>query len=386
MPARPPYQPIDTGTLHGDTDWRVELFRAIAASLVVGAHYAAFFTGGVTVVNFFFTGVDLFFVLSGYVFAPYLLERRPMRLAPFFTRRLFRIYPLYLVALAAYALLRLGDPELGSAALKHLFMLHTLEDRHVAFYFNPAFWSLPPEVEFYLCLPLFARLCRHRHGFALLLSAAIAGRLLINWLLPPSHLAVTPAVVLSFHLPGLLVEFLMGTMAYGVVQRLQRGANMPGAALAAAAGFVLLWAWGGYVAAQMAAGGDALLQRNVLTRGNVGWVAALGYAAVLAGAVPLLSRVRATSALPRLALWTGGCSYGIYLFHNLAPAALERLPGSPAGPLLGLLGIALTVAASAFLHRWYEEPLRRQGRRLAQRLSGRQDPALERETPPPLRS
>jgi peptidoglycan/LPS O-acetylase OafA/YrhL len=373
MTSSPVPHDAAAAALRGDSDWRIELFRAIAASLVLTVHYLPFFTDQPSIANFFFTGVDLFFVLSGYVFAPYLVAQRPLRAGSFFTRRFFRIYPLYLLALAAYALLRWGDPALGAETLKHVFMLHTLENRQVAFYFNAAFWSLPPEIEFYLCLPIFAWLCRRRYGFAALLAGAVLLRLAINLQLPASPDAVTPAFILSFHLPALLVEFLFGSAAYVLVQKLggsaSRGAmrTLPWELGLLLAGLAALWLWGGYVAAQLATGGNVQLEGNPITRGNVGWFAAAAYAAMVAAAVSLLSRVAVQGRIARFALWAGGCSYGVYLFHTLAPAVFRRSPIGVSQPVVGLVCLALTVLVAALLHRHYEDPLRRRGRRLAKR-------------------
>jgi peptidoglycan/LPS O-acetylase OafA/YrhL len=358
--------PAEPGTaapaLRGDSDWRIELFRAIAASLVLSVHYLTFFTDRTTYANFFFTGVDLFFVLSGYVFAPYLVEQRSLKASPFFTRRFFRIYPLYLLALAAYAALKWHEPALGTSALKHVFMLHTLENRQVAFFFNAAFWSLPPETEFYICLPLFAWLCRKRYGFAWLVAGAVVLRIVVNSMSPNS---VDGIVVVSFHLPGLLIEFLLGALAYLAVRRFAKSTNAAWAAICLLAGLLALWLWGSYVVAQLASGGNSLLESNPLTRGNVGWFAAIGYAAVLAGSVSLLSRLAPSGRIAKAALWAGGCSYAVYLFHTLAPAVFERSGTSLSREAIGVISIIITVLVAALLHRWYEEPLRQWGRRKA---------------------
>lgn len=67
--------------------------------------------------QFGWTGVDLFFVLSGYLIAGQLFasikRNAPIHLHEFFIKRFFRIIPAYLVMLALYSLfplLRERDP------------------------------------------------------------------------------------------------------------------------------------------------------------------------------------------------------------------------------------------------------------------------------------
>jgi peptidoglycan/LPS O-acetylase OafA/YrhL len=71
------------------------------------------------------------------------------------------------------------------------------------------------------------------------------------------------------------------------------------------------------------------------------------------------------------ALWAGRWSYGIYLFHNAAPALLTRLWPSVQGWPLLLLSLAFTLVVAAALHSLVEWPARQWGRRLAHRLERR---------------
>lgn len=56
------------------------------------------------------TGVDLFFVLSGYLIYGSLMAR-PQSFAPYFARRLERIYPTFMAVFAAYSLLSIALPQ-----------------------------------------------------------------------------------------------------------------------------------------------------------------------------------------------------------------------------------------------------------------------------------
>ena len=364
-----------TGLAASDaTDWRVEMFRAIAAVMVMVVHYLHYFGGTKTLFLYFFTGVDLFFVLSGFVFAPYLLRGRRLEPAPFFIRRFFRLFPLYLLSLGAYGVLRWGDPQLPAMLWKHALMAHTLESRAIAFYFNPAYWSLPPEVEFYLLLPAMAWLCRMRWGFVALVGIAVVMRVIVTAMLPAGHLDESGAAIASFHLPGLLLEFLFGVMAWGWVAREKRQHALRCDSALLGAGVLLSVGWAIVVVGQLSEGGDALLHANPLTRGNVAMVAALGYALIVAGAMGLVSQVEVPQRVQRFALWAGGCSYAIYLLHLLAPAVLHKANPALAGPALGIAAAAVTIAAASLLHSLFEDPMRRWGRRIASRRTQAQQP------------
>src|SRR5690554_6518793 len=84
-----------------ENEWSIELLRGVAAMMVDYAHYHAMAGIDASLSVFTFTGVDLFFVISGFVFAPYFFGKS-LEAKPFFIRRFFRIYPLYVVGVAVY--------------------------------------------------------------------------------------------------------------------------------------------------------------------------------------------------------------------------------------------------------------------------------------------
>ena len=70
--------------------WVVEAWRGVASALVVWAHWAAPLGLPMGFTAFAFTGVDLFFVLSGFVFAPVLMQRPVPSLRAYALRRVLR--------------------------------------------------------------------------------------------------------------------------------------------------------------------------------------------------------------------------------------------------------------------------------------------------------
>jgi len=339
-------------------DPAIEALRGFAALMVVTVHYARFVTGDAGAWGVASTGVDLFFVLSGYVFAPY-LSGKPLEMVPHLVRRFFRLYPLYVCALLTYVVLKLPDPSAWRHFWSHLFMLHTLGSLDVAFFYNPAFWSLPPEVEFYLLLPLLGLLMR-RLRFAWLLLAALAMHLALVALAQPGE-ATTARAIATVHLPGLLIEFCLGALAW----KLARDYRSPGAARARL--FLgLAWLVGVTVVYGLVVAPRNGVADSAWVGGNVGLAAAVGYAAVVSA---LANRGDAIVGWRlRACLVAGQLSYAIYLFHNAAAQLLKKLWPQAAGWTAVAASLAITLLVAFALHHALEAPARNFGRQLSRRI------------------
>src|SRR5213080_3189559 len=136
----------------------LDLLRALAIIVVVIYHAALFgFKLPGRVDRFGWIGVDLFFVLSGYLIggqllAPLARDRR-INLGRFFARRALRIMPAYFVVLAIYFLL---PPWREYAEMSQPLWKVLLSVQNIALHGGTAFshaWSLAVEDQFYLALP-----------------------------------------------------------------------------------------------------------------------------------------------------------------------------------------------------------------------------------------
>src|SRR5438045_2749299 len=159
----------------------LDLLRALAIIVVVVYHAALFgfkLPGGVD--RFGWIGVDLFFVLSGYLIggqllAPLARDQR-IKLGRFFARRALRIMPAYFVVLAIYFLLPSWREysEMSQPLWKFL-----LSVQNIALHGGTAFshaWSLAVEDQFYLALPfLLLFLFRRPHATILVPSLIVIG-------------------------------------------------------------------------------------------------------------------------------------------------------------------------------------------------------------------
>lgn len=369
LPGTPPQALASAAPL-----WSVEGWRAVAALLVLWAHWGPPLgwpgTGPQGLMLFAFTGVDLFFVLSGFVFAPALLQRPVQSLPAYALRRVLRIYPAYLAALALYVWLAWQAERPLLHVPEHLLMAH-LQSREMAFYYNPAFWSLPVEMEFYVLVPVLgAWMARSRVAarqplergwrkwqgghwrWPLLCLTVLAVRLVVLGLADSA--AQNFAYVLLNHVPGLLVEFLLGAWVW---QRAQRPLARSHARAWGAGGLA-----GWCVLAALFVHWRATVPAWLL--GQLGLFAAVCFAALLLASLRMAQPGRAVLATAR---WGGHLSYSLYLLHMawLAPAlAWSGRWGAGTGSALALAGL---LACCLALHWCIEEPARRWGRSRARR-------------------
>ena len=136
--------------------------RTLAISLVFIYHYGQLFPhprwlNGFS--KFGWTGVDLFFVLSGYLIASQLflkiVQGKPLSYYRFFIKRFFRIIPAYLVVLAIYFCIPYAREWESLAPLwKYLSFTQNLNLNLLTQRTFSHAWSLCIEEQFYLALPL----------------------------------------------------------------------------------------------------------------------------------------------------------------------------------------------------------------------------------------
>lgn len=350
-----------------DDDPVIEALRGWAALMVMATHYIQLLPSQTGLWGFASTGVDLFFVLSGYVFAPYLFGK-PLSLAPHLIRRFFRLYPLYICALLLYVGLHLPASSAWDHFGIHLVMGHTLASPEIAYFYNAAFWSLPPEVEYYLLLPLLAwsaiRFASARHRFTALLVLAALMHLALVAAGTPNE-GITARAIATIHLPGVWIEFMWGSMAYALAQHAGRVANR---LLRLVSGLMVLVGMVFLYASYVAPVNGLASTPPAWIGGNMGVGAALGYSLLLSALVSAKGQ-QVTNGKRWFTPWflfMGQLSYGVYLFHNAAPLLLRRLWPELGGAALVLLCVALTLLLATAAHYAIERPLRNYGRSLSQ--------------------
>lgn len=339
-------------------NFAVEAWRGVASLMVLWSHWGPPLGWPMGPMSFAFTGVDLFFVLSGFVFAPTVMAGRLPALAPYALRRFARIYPAYLAALALYVLLawHAGRPLLYLP--EHLLMAH-MQSREVTFYYNPVFWSLPAEVAFYGLVPVLAVWLSHntQRRWTALFAVALASRLLMVPLADGTTQNL--AYVGLHHLPGLLIEFLMGIWAWQRSRQPLKAAHAGALALAALLGWLVLA--GLFHQLQQWSGGYDW------RHGQIGLAAAACFALALRASLSA-PPPRTDRWGERCVQWGGKLSYTVYLLHIawLQPAQwLVREWGSAAGSAAALAALGFSCW---LLHCLIEEPARTWARAWANRM------------------
>lgn len=221
-----------TGRLIAEIDG----LRFVSIALVVLFHLAGYVavrhgipsssedaTGVFRVLSHGHYGVQLFFVISGFVLglpfaAQHLAGGRAVRLRPYFVRRITRLEPPYVLSmllLAPAVVVMSGTPP--REIVPHL--LASLAYLHNAVYgegsiINSVAWSLEVEVQFYILAPLLATAAfRWRSAAArrAVLLAACAGIVAVQVLWMQGVPALTLASFLQFFLLGFLLADLYTT-------------------------------------------------------------------------------------------------------------------------------------------------------------------------------
>jgi peptidoglycan/LPS O-acetylase OafA/YrhL len=168
----------------------LDTLRACAIVLVLMSHYSVVVSHKSTfgfLTDMGWMGVDLFFVLSGYLIGNQILSPlargTTFSLKTFFVRRLLRTVPNYYVVLALYLLL---PAQLGGAHTAPLWRFLSFT-QNIGLHFGETFshsWSLCVEEQFYMILPLAALLIAARRRALrwgwLVLGSAIAGGMVVR--------------------------------------------------------------------------------------------------------------------------------------------------------------------------------------------------------------
>jgi exopolysaccharide production protein ExoZ len=312
----------------------VQLLRAVAAVAVVTHHIRLFGNGA--------WGVDLFFVISGFIMC-YVTEDSGRH---FFAKRIIRIVPLYWGGTLAVFCVALFFPSLLDHTtadfvdlLKSLFFIPFKKGHNTV----PVLflgWTLNYEMFFYVVFSLSMALNHKRRAviaIALLTAITVAGQ----WV--PGH-----PVPLRFFTRPIILEFAFGMICYELFTATaeQRMRNRSGASR-------LLWTLAGaiFIACMPLATVISPFEEPVLRWGGL---AALSFYCILHG----LSGVK----LPRGIVVVGDASYSLYLFHPYVIQLFTKMSGAlsgtgPAAYCMAVLVILLCCVLSVISYEYLERPI-----------------------------
>ena len=298
-------------------------------------------------------GVDLFFVLSGFLITGILLDTKgqPGFYFTFVSRRAFRILPLYYVCLTIYIIVTVCQRHSlsGSDSMWFSFYLGNVPQaiRNVgpdAPFFGPL-WSLQIEEQFYLLYPLLIAYCSPR-SLGKALRACVAAALLIRVLLLATlgdRSRLASYVMMPYRMDALA---LGGLVALGV-----RNGGWPRS-------FVCAGLLTGAVGCMVMFHFRPPLFRDPLVR-SVGFtLIAFSMAALLQ--VVLQSRQSTACAALRWAplRYTGRIAYGLYLLQMPAAAITERVPvGHPGTVAFLVVTVSISYALASLSWFLFERPI-----------------------------
>lgn len=128
----------------------LDLSKSFFSILVVMSHFLPKYFG----LDFFTSATSGFFVIAGY----YAFNFENDSGFTYLIKRLVRLYPLYLLAVLIYvAVKKINPSEDLSVIVKNITVFITIKNKEEFFSLNPAFWSMPVFISFYV-LKSFIRL------------------------------------------------------------------------------------------------------------------------------------------------------------------------------------------------------------------------------------
>jgi exopolysaccharide production protein ExoZ len=321
----------------------IQVARAIAALSIVYYHSwtsivrfpegTAYQIPGLTTYGWF--AVYLFFAISGYVIC-LVVSRETFQVQSFLIKRVFRLYPLWLIMLSVFAVTAwlwrgLQPFETLGYFLYSATLLPTLN-----YPFYNVGWSLQPEIAFYLIVAVVVPLLGLRGLAVFLLVSTLAAHLIdVPWYLA--------------YLGRYYGLFLAGVLAFMAHDKMARF-GFWGPAVAGVVLLVLL----GYL-------GDAFMP--------------FGLFFVISAFANLAPSEQAWWRKPATKL--GDASYSIYLIHPMvfftASSLVSKFPNAPlwVEEPIRFICIGIAIALSLLSWRLFETPMIRLGNRLASLRSNR---------------
>lgn len=324
--------------------------------------------------NIGWSGVDLFFVLSGFLIGGILIDAResPHYFRAFYMRRVHRILPIYYLWILLYAVIvsaaLFGAPDPFSVSARDLLQVPVqllfLQNLQFTLYpFQNAWfvvtWSLAVEEQFYVFAPPLIRFLSPRKLVYVLAGATVAApifrfavfRYWFPGTLAPSYLLPCRADTLAL---GVLLAIAWRNPAFRSFLDRQRHSLQ----------LTLLLLFLGACASIPWMVGDISLFR-----------ATVGYSllAALYGCLLLLVLTQTHCWLASIMRWKplrslGAISYCVYLIHLTILLLAHRLILHGAPQFYNLPGIAVTILAAAMTFalaalswRYFEKPLIRRG-------------------------
>lgn len=293
----------------------IQILRFLAAAMVVSLHASGSLQIGAA-------GVDVFFVISGFIIANIAGGKEP---SVFFSDRVRRVYPIYLLCSIPYAWFVINDHGVDWQRLAATATLWPVYHDYVAPYLR-AGWSLCFEMLFYSATALVLWRPALLKVVVAIYAAALALAFATGW--PLFQFIGNP----------IILEFGMGVL----IARLPRSSKANGAT-AIAVGVLLL------IASVPSSGNRFLMESLVdLSAPERSIVWGVPAALIVFGAIQLEGSLR--GRVSRFFAYLGDASYSTYLIHVFALAAFSAILWWP-------LATIAAIGVGVIQYRYVEQPL-----------------------------
>jgi len=343
---------------------RLDGLRAVAVLMVFACHVFDTEHG--------WEGVTLFFVLSGFLITGILRRARdrPDYWRSFYIKRAARILPPLVIFFALT--IALYKPPLAVLPGYFCFGANIIEAFHhgPGIYFT-ILWSLAVEEHFYFVWPFAVRFLSRTRLMQLSLAILVLDPLLRMIATPWFHDYMPIYMLTPFQIDGLAAGSLLALLVESeAAKSILARWSLPA--------FLLLA--GLYISLSSLLPSFSLAQNTAFSNSVIYTLVVLTMAALLihtyAYSESRVSRFLASGPV----FFMGSISYGFYLFHPLAQELALRsfllFSSVPHGLRAKALGFLIAVAISWVSFHFYEKPVLRLGRKLAQEPGDPPPPAL----------
>lgn len=312
--------------------YRLDALRGIACIIVLVAHWISTSTSyGIYAAGCGKIGVWCFMIMSGFfLMLPYVDGVLNFSLRNYYIKKIFRIYPAYIVALILAALIGFITPD---RILLHIFALEGVGH----------FWYMPVILKLYLVYPLIVLLNKwvtNRKVFVGILSALAIGFAFIF----PYQNYIENAICLYWYVP----VFIAGMLLAFVYVRYKDGKKLVLGDIVVVVAMLGIWAFTPLSREVLLnCEPSAYLQNKYLLIGFFWIIIIIG---ILFGKYIGLWLDKC-----KLLQWVGKISFPLYLFHYLILWKINAYLSNMLAK--GLVLIVLSVVFAWLVNRFIEEPL-----------------------------
>ena len=326
---------------------QIQGLRALAALLVTIFH-ARLVPGG-------FIGVDIFYVISGYLITGLILREientGTLNLQNFYQRRIKRLLPtsvfvLFVTAIVGMFVLpaitrdALGRDLFAAATYISNYLFAWWQNDYQNLNATPSpfihYWSLAVEEQFYIVWPIFILFLSRYGKRAVLYGVAISSALS---LLLSIYQTQTSPIWAFYSLPTRAWELGVGALLLFIPDTFWKNRFIP---------------WVGLIGIAIAA---LKFDENTSFPG-INAVLPVGATALLIGSIAIWPRFFNDVSNNRVSQWLGAISYPLYLWHWPALVLPSSALGRPLRIRERIFCILLTIVLAHFTSKYIEQPLR----------------------------